>query len=220
MSISTLNRLFPIQAKSKSEPPEEVSMDDLAQVRGSGEVPRESEFFRDHEAGRQLMLDGVNMAALGTGGIWTSFALTAPPLIVTGMGMALVTGIVGTEKIEEGRLQMNEAAEKYAHQREEQLHQAEEAQEQELKDLEKEEQEAQEREDDRLIKEAEDLLNEDSAPTSPGNGGAPPANVESYSGELPSFPAEIINAPPPHDPQISIQPIDSGAGNNDGGRIY
>lgn len=45
-----------------------------------------------------------------------------------------------------------------------------------------------------------------------GNGGgSPPANEQPYGGESPSIPSHLINAPPPHTPQIIIEPVGAGS---------
>ncbi|MEO8179419.1 MAG: hypothetical protein ABI895_11365 [Deltaproteobacteria bacterium] len=84
----------------------------------------------------------------------------------------------------------------------------EQAELEELEELER--QKEQEREDDRLLAEADDLLRESdgSAPANQGDAGVP-ANAEPYAGELPSFPGELINAPPPHQVTISVEPINA-----------
>jgi hypothetical protein len=57
-----------------------------------------------------------------------------------------------------------------------------------------------------------------------GSGGAPPANAEPYSGgeTSPSFPSNMVNAPPPHEPVIETQQVGPTEVNRDGniGRLY
>ena len=88
----------------------------------------------------------------------------------------------------------------------------ERAEQAELDELERQEQEEQEKEDERLLAEADDLLRESggSGPANQGDAGVP-ANAEPYTGEYPSFPGELINAPPPHEVTISIEPIDGSS---------
>ena len=91
---------------------------------------------------------------------------------------------------------MKDAEAKYDAYREDQMRQLEEAEARELKELEeaKERQDAENREIDRLPEESDQMLREDGYPTTAQGG--PPANSETYSGELPSFPAHIVNAEP------------------------
>jgi hypothetical protein len=84
----------------------------------------------------------------------------------------------------------------------------------ELAELERLEQEAQEEEEAEWLLEAEAMDREAAAGSATASGGDArvPVNGELYTGELPSFPTWIVNPPPPHTPQIILEPVDGDQG--------
>ena len=97
-------------------------------------------------------------------------------------------------------------AEYRKHHLEEMQKQAHEA---ELKELQEHERKAQEAEEDAWLKQADAELAAEAAARQGGGNAGPPANADAGPGEmLPSFPTNIINPPPSHEPTIVLEPIE------------
>lgn len=233
---------FSTHCRSEEATAEELTLDQLEKVRGgdnqnqadellglSSPVPRDSQFYGDWSNGRQLALDGAKITAEGMTLMWGAAYATPVAPVVTPFALAggASAAWVGTERIEEGAQQMRDAEAKYDAHRADQLRQVAEAEARELKELEeaKERQEAQEREDNRLLEESDRMLREDWSPSTAQGG--PAANSETYSGELPAFPGQIVNAAP-RETEIRIEPIgfatvgygDSNQQESRPGRLY
>src|SRR5688572_8892384 len=181
-----VKQLRSAQRRSEDAIGEGLTLDQLEEVRGgenqnhvdevlglSQPVPRDSQYYGAWSDGRQLALDGTNMTAAGTTTLWVGTYAGNPWV----MGGGALTAFVGTEKVEEGVLQMKDAEARYDAYRAEQMRQLEDAEARELKELEeaKERQDAEDREIDRLLEESDQMLREAGYPATAQGG--PPANA-------------------------------------------